>query len=208
MKSIAKRPLSRNLWAIMKEFKILPTNPDFQALTEMQVGFIMENMSIDAEYREMIAKGQNPDEHFKDSDDSWWETPIDEFDPKGVIDIPDEEIQKQIDAFTPEEDRAKLKDIYEGSKEWSEYMEEEGSDIREQTVEGVIQENLRKAMAEAKRLRGAGKSKQGQPSFTQEEKQAADKFEPMTQEGIEEAYKLFEGEEMFEEGNGPDDGWI
>lgn len=196
----------------MKEFNILPTNPDFQALTSDQVGFIMANMKKDAEIRELLAKGYDPEEHIKDTDESWWNEPLEDFNPKGLLDIPDEEIAKQVEALTSEEDRRKLAGIIEGSEDWADYMENEGNENEQATTESVIQENLRKAQEEAQRLTSAGQDNWGKVSISEEEKEKSEEFEPMTQESVEEAYRIFEGEEEFDENHagedGPDTGWI
>ncbi|MGI4453339.1 hypothetical protein ACR2VR_26815, partial [Klebsiella pneumoniae] len=47
MESIVKQPLSRNLWAIMKEFNVLPTEQRFKDLDDYQIEFIIGNMNRD-----------------------------------------------------------------------------------------------------------------------------------------------------------------
>lgn len=195
----------------MKEFKILPTNPDFQALTDDQVGFIMENMNQDSEIQALINKGHDPSKHISDEDDSWWEESVEDFNPKGNLDVSDDEIAAQVEALTTEEDRQKLAQIIEGNDEWAEYLEEEGNEQEQLTIENVIQENLRKAKEDAQRMSAEGKDDWGKASMSIEEENSAEDFEPMTQEGIEEAFKIFEGEEdeaEIEEDTGPDSDWI
>lgn len=209
VKTIVDKPISRNLWTIMREFNVLPTDPRFQALTEDQVGFIMKNMEKDAEIRTMIARGQDPNSHFKDAETEWWDVSIDKFDPKGKLDISDEEIYAQVEALTSEDDRKKLQDISEGNEEWAEYLEEEGNERDRITTESIIQEKLRQAQEDARRMTSAGESNWGKARMSEEEEERSDDFKPMTQEGIEEAYKLFEGEEEETTNDlGPDDSWI
>lgn len=191
----------------MKEFKVLPTNPDFQALTSHQVEFIMANMETDAEIQKLIAQGKDPSNFIKDSDSSWWEDSVEEFDPKGGLDISDEEISRQVEELTSIEDRKRLEKISEDNQEWSDYLETEGNDRDQMTTENTIQEKLRKAQEDAQRLASAGQSQWGKVSISDEEKEHAQDMEPMTQESIEEAYRLFEGEEEVTS-NGPDDEWI
>ena len=208
METLVKTNTSRNMWTIMKEFKVLPTNPDFQALTDDQVGFIIGNMNKDAEIAALIAKGIDPDSQVTDSDTTWWDTPIDEFDPKGNLDIDESDIAKQLEELTSEDDRRKLAKISEGNQEWADYLEEEGNANEMLSTEHIIQENLRKAMDEAKMLESTGTSNWGKPRVSEEEEKKAAEFEPLTQEGIEEAFKLFEGQEDVEEDTGPDSDWI
>jgi len=192
----------------MKKFKVLPSNKDFQNLTEHQVGWIMKNMEYDADIKKVLAKGGDPSTFYKDSDDSWYDQPIDEFDPKDGVNISEEEIQKQVEDLTSDEEKQKLADKRKATEEWSDYLEEGGREDLDMTTEGIIQENLRKAREEAERLENAGKSKRGKPSLKREEEEASKNFEPMTQESIQEAYDLFKGEEDEEDNSGPDDDWI
>lgn len=67
------------MWAIMREFNVLPTDKRFLDLTSMQVEFILESMGIDNQ----IAQGKNPrdfisDDSFSYEEGSDFELPSDE----------------------------------------------------------------------------------------------------------------------------------
>lgn len=207
MESLIEANISRNLWAIMKEFKVLPTNPDFQRLTRDQVEYIISNMNKDAEIFSMISKGLDPEKQVTDKDTSWWETPIEEFDPKGDLDVDMEDIARQVEELTSVEDRKRLAKMTEGNQEWVEYLEKEGNKNEQTSIEGHIQKQLEIAKKEAKMLRDSGINNWGKQTTTVEEKKRAEDFEPITQDSVEEAFKLFEGEDVIED-TGPDSDWI
>ena len=76
-----KQPYSRNMWIIMREFKVLPTDPRFQELTSEQIAFILSNMEEDIIQREKaFNKNKGDDESFKDPDTSWYEDEFTEID--------------------------------------------------------------------------------------------------------------------------------
>lgn len=215
MKELVKTPTSRNLWTIMKEFNTLPTNPDFQKLTEDQVEFIMYNLDLDAEQRKMAMEGINPNEHFSDSDDSWWNDSHEEFNPLEATELTEDEIADKVTAMTTAEDLHRLEESRRENEDWANYLEEQGIDEKETYTSHTVQSRLDSVYEEARRLEQSGKSNWGKKQITEEEEQNKHLSETsgeLTSEGIDEAIRLFEGEsldnfeEEFEEG--PDDGWI
>lgn len=44
IRSLVKEPYAKNMWLIMDRFHILPSDPNFQNLTDFQMSFILENM--------------------------------------------------------------------------------------------------------------------------------------------------------------------
>ena len=97
MESLVKTPYARNMWAIMKEFKVLPTEKRFQDLTYEQMDFIIASMNRDSWLEYQASKGQqHMDNLVEDDDTSWWDTSHDEFDP--VPDFLDaEDLAKQVE---------------------------------------------------------------------------------------------------------------
>ncbi|MCP6183125.1 hypothetical protein NL435_27625, partial [Klebsiella pneumoniae] len=72
---IAKEPLSRNLWAIMREFNVLPTEQRFKDLDDYQIEFILANMNLDTKEMMEARDGKNYDMKAEDVDTSWFEAP-------------------------------------------------------------------------------------------------------------------------------------
>lgn len=187
----------------MREFKVLPTDPTFQALTGDQVEFIMANMEEDNNLRELAAKGYDPDSYYEDVEDSWWDTPIDEFNPLGLLEITPEEIQAQIDAITSEEDKRAREEAMGETMEWADHLENVGNDQEEQTVRQVIKERIREAQEDAaKRSGGNVRPKSESPVAREEQEPIYEEIESI--ESMEEAIKIFENEDSF----GPDGDWI
>lgn len=138
----------------MKTFNVLPTDPSFQALTDYQIEFIIENLNQDAREANMIAKGQNPDDTYYDEDTSWLNTPVDEWDV--VADGHDEEdIASQVNRLTSAEDLAKIQDRL---KDTQNDVESGSATEKQDEVDRVIQENIRRAKEEAEKYSGMGKN--------------------------------------------------
>lgn len=118
METIAKVPLSRNLWAIMKEFNVLPTEQRFKDLDDYQIEFIIANMNKDYDEIVKAQKGKNYDSEFEDDDKSWWNTPTEEFDPTPDF-LDADDLAKQM------EDRLSEKDKIERAKRLDAELEDE-----------------------------------------------------------------------------------
>ena len=56
----------RNMWAIMKFFKVLPNDPLLKSLTFSQREFIIASMNQDAKEAELTSKGQKQVAQYKD----------------------------------------------------------------------------------------------------------------------------------------------
>lgn len=59
MGKLVKTNYGRNMWRIMKEFNVLPTDPRFQALTTNQLDYIINSMVQDSIEIEKASKGVN-----------------------------------------------------------------------------------------------------------------------------------------------------
>lgn len=57
MSALVRSTSGRNMWAIMKFFKVLPNNPLLKALTFSQREFIIQSMNEDVKEQERAAKG-------------------------------------------------------------------------------------------------------------------------------------------------------
>lgn len=135
-----KQPYSRNMWIIMREFKVLPTDPRFQELTSEQIAFILSNMEEDIIQREKaFNKNKGNDESFKDPDTSWYEDEFTDID----YDIDYDKMEESVERIENEEAKKKREQINE--------MLEEGNDAEKlQETELTVQNNIQKALEEAK----------------------------------------------------------
>lgn len=202
---MARRPVSRNLWYIAKEFKVLPTDERFQDLTDEQYGWIMKNMQIDADIERRRAKGQDPNEAFQDYDEEWFGAKESEFEPlKDSHD--EEEIAKQVDELTNAEYLQKVRAKFDNEEEWLEYVKSsrEGKLAHD---EQLVKEKLEEAYEEARRReKGIKPTKEDKPQVTQES---------VSNESIKNALDLFnsgEEEEITQKEDEPfineDDIWF
>lgn len=150
----SKSPYSRNLWRIMEKFQVLPSDPNFQNLTDLQVQFIMENMLQDAKEKERALKG-NSQEYYEDEDDSWYND-RGEFDP-----LRDEDdlaaLQSHVETVSSKESYEKARARFQSVEEWNKFLEDGGKDAEELQKEQHIQEQLEKAFSEAAKRDGISK---------------------------------------------------
>lgn len=67
MDTLVRSTVSRNTWAIMKEFKVLPTDERFKRLTLAQREWIVKNMIEDVEVTKRAERGEESEGTFKDT---------------------------------------------------------------------------------------------------------------------------------------------
>lgn len=130
------------MWLIMRKFNVLPTEERFTSLTDLQISYIVENMIEDAEQAKNPSK--EADEDFYDTDDAWYED--DEAFEEAMEEIDGESIGKQVEELKkqmPEYDNTLS---YEERKEAQEFNK-----IQDDYYDNQVKENLRRALAEAKR---------------------------------------------------------
>lgn len=130
------------MWLIMRKFNVLPTEERFTSLTDLQISYIVENMIEDAEQAKNPSK--EADEDFYDTDDAWYED--DEAFEEAMEEIDGESIAKQVEELKkqmPEYDNTLS---YEDRKEAQEFNK-----IQDDYYDNQVKENLRRALAEAKR---------------------------------------------------------
>ena len=175
----------------MDHFKVLPTDERFKELSDEQLAFIMESMSLDIKERELAMKGVDKNNYFEDSDESFWEVPLDEF--NVLEDGHDaEDIARQAAELVGRENLRKVRDRFETTQEYNEFLEKGGKLAREVESDRIQQEQLEKVFKEARELEEA---KSGGKII---DKDIRDNYEPKLakkeKETIEEAIRLFEGE--------------
>lgn len=86
MGKLVKTNYGRNMWRIMKEFNVLPTDPRFQALTTNQLDYIINSMVEDSKEIEKASKGINSEVTASD----------DNFDLDSDMNLPDEEAEADL----------------------------------------------------------------------------------------------------------------
>lgn len=59
------------MWAIMKQFNVLPNDERLLSLTTGQLNYIISSMVLDVKEQEELVKGLDPDKHYEDSDFEW-----------------------------------------------------------------------------------------------------------------------------------------
>lgn len=75
---LVKSNVARNMWSIMKEFKVLPNDPLLKSLSVQSLDFIIESMQQDAKEVERAEKGLSPEAEteYTDTDfESFWNDP-------------------------------------------------------------------------------------------------------------------------------------
>lgn len=196
MHGLSRIPYSRNLWLIMKEFNVLPTDERWLKLTDMQIDWILNSMQRDGEELERRSSGMELEAEFQDYDNSWYEVSHEEFNPVREGDDEDE-IARQLATMTSEEDMARLKARWEESEEVESIRAQGGTTIEEDTINELIANNVKKAMEEAKRIEKHGGNKWKEKSDIElEEEKANMQFKSqLKQEALTDAIALFNGEE-------------
>lgn len=141
----------RNLWRIMSEFGTLPTNEDFRKLTDDQIDLILYSMEQDIREKELARKGLTVESEYYDSsfeEEIWnkdvgdWEVLKDGHDPN--------EIARQVEKMTKEEERKNLMSKFEGLDEYNAHLEAGGQSSREMEVSDYIDQQIKRVQEEAK----------------------------------------------------------
>lgn len=141
MDALVREPLSRNMWAIMKEFKVLPTDDRFKELTGHQVNFILSSMGYDNKLLERARKGIDINSTMEDTDESWWYASHEDFEP--LVEGHDEEdIARQVQEKLSEADRKSLRERFDSELEYQEYINSGGEDYFKDSLKEQIRKNL------------------------------------------------------------------
>jgi len=144
----------------MTKFKVLPTNEDFRNLTNDQIDLILHSMEEDYRQADRARRGlgaedEGYDESFEDEvwnrDVGDWEVLKEGHDPN--------EIAKQVEQLTREEDQKNLYSKFENLEEYNAFREAGGKTDRENEVEQYINRQIQAAEEKAKMMREDGKGK-------------------------------------------------
>lgn len=124
--TIVRSNYGRNIWRVMKELHVLPTDPNFQNLTSEQLDFIVASIDQDNKELKLAQEGREEDSFVYDDEFEWEE----EMDYGGKRDD-SEDIQKFLEVAKKKdedyerliEDRESLKD-----KKYSQIQEDDDDD--------------------------------------------------------------------------------
>lgn len=175
----------------MREFQVLPTDSRFTDLTDYQIGFIMENMGIDAKQKQLAMKGIDPASYMEDDDSSWWSTAHDKFEALRE-DHDEEEISRQVEALSNKKQLEEVRARYKSTAEWNKFLENGGAAAKKLETEEIMKTQLEKVYKEAQELNSAGISKWGEIQKIEEE--ASEKLGTLTEGTIKGAVDLFNGD--------------
>lgn len=198
LKNLARTNYMRNLWAIMKTFKVLPTDPNFLALTDAQIDLMIHSMNEDAREAELARKGLTVDsEHYDSSfEDDVWNKDDGEWDVLREGHDADK-IAQQVQALTRKEDQSNLDKRFDGLDEYNEYREAGGKTSRETEVEQYMNKRLEEAYEKARDLDASrGSSKLIDDKDRPEAKGAlGDNMANLDKEAIEQSIALFNSDD-------------
>jgi len=111
--TIVRSNYGRNIWRVMKELHVLPTDPNFQNLTSEQLDFIVASIDQDNKELKLAQEGREEDSFVYDDEFEWEE----EMDYGGKRDD-SEDIQKFLeDAKKKDEDYERLIEDRESLKD-------------------------------------------------------------------------------------------
>lgn len=178
----------------MKDFQVLPTNPDFMALTEQQIEYIAYSMEKDREEFVQSQRNMKQDADYTDYDDSWWTADHDSF--TALRDDHDEEdIARQVNAMTSEKDKQTLRSRLDASYEADGIIDAGGTTVEQDSIQAIMARNLEKVLQEANELAKTGTNKWGEKTeieLNEEEQARRLALKPITQQSIDEAIAIFE----------------
>lgn len=195
----------RNLWLIMKTFNVLPTNPDFRALSDDQVELLLYSIEEDYREAELARKGLSADSDYYDSsfeEEVWnkdvgdWEVLKDGHDP--------DDIARQVEELTKEEDRINLMSKFDSLDEYNAYLEAGGKTARESEVEQYIDKQIRAAQEKARNIEAAKRANGGKVLVDDKDlteiSEKSDGIDDLDKGAIEKAIKLFNDEDDDDDG--------
>lgn len=177
----------------MREFKVLPTSPDFRALTEHQIEFIAYSMQEDRREADRMRRQVHADTHFQDYDDSWWTADLEDFTAKRE-DHDEALIAQQVASLSTEEDMKKLRARWDASLEADDIVANGGTTVEQDSINAVLQANLNKVLEEARGLEAEGINKWGEMERSEADHGEKLGYDLITKESIDEAIAIFNGD--------------
>lgn len=179
----------------MKEFKVLPTNPDFRALSEHQIEFIAYSLQEDRRELDRARRQVRADSQFQDYDESWWTADLKDFTAKRA-DHDEAEIAKQVQALSTEEDMKKLRARWDASLEADDIVASGGTTVEQDTIDELLKQKLEEVIREAKGLEAEGINRWSEMDTIEQSHEDKLGLAPITQESIDDAIAIFNGDEL------------
>lgn len=182
------------MWGIMKQFNVLPTDPRFRELTKEQIDFILYSKELDIKEQDRARRGMALDAEFEDYEaDEWWNASHEDF--KALKDDHDEEdIARQVNALTSEEDRKIIQQKLKDYAEFDASVADGHKTFEEEAISAVLNDNLTKLFADAKKLEEQGVNKWGDKTDLEIAEEKVDiELGKMDSKTITSAIELFHG---------------
>jgi hypothetical protein len=153
LKRLARTNYMRNLWAVMKEFNVLPTSEDFRALSDSQIDMIIYSMIEDNRQMELARRGVKEDGNYFDDafEEEVWNKAPGEWDVLKEGHDPDD-IARQIEELTKEEDRRNLMSKFDSLDEYNAFRAAGGQTSRESEISDYIDRQIKAAQEKARML--------------------------------------------------------
>lgn len=153
MEQIAKTPYMRNLWYIMKEFAVLPTDPSFRSLSDDQLELMLLSVEQDNKEIERARKGFSVDDDYYDSsfEDEVWNKDVGDWEVLKEGHDPDD-IARQIEEATAEEDLKNLYSKFDSLDEYNKFLEEGGQTARQSEVQEYMDRQIKVAQEKAQAI--------------------------------------------------------
>lgn len=129
----------------MDKFNILPTDKRFQDMDIEQINFILHSMKEDQREQDRIRRGVKLDASFEDGsfEEEVWNKDPDDWEVVKEGHNP-EDIAKQVNLMTKDEDRETLIARFGGIEEYNKHLEEGGQTGRQAEVNHYIEAQLKK----------------------------------------------------------------
>lgn len=200
----------RNMWFLMKTFKVLPTNKDFRNLTDDQIDLMILSVTEDNVEAERARKGLTSDSDHQDTsfeEEVWtrdvgdWEVTKEGHDP--------EDIAKQIEKLTKEEDLKNLHSKFDSLDDYNKYLEEGGKTTRETEVEEYIDRQIKMAREKSEAMemhkQGVERRLADDREDTGIREEGTQGLQELDKKALEDTIKLFNEDEENKEDDDDDD---
>jgi len=200
LKKLSRTNYMRNLWAIMKEFKILPTSEDFRSLSDAQIDLIIYSMLEDNRQMDLARRGVKEDGNYFDDafEEEVWNKAPDEWAVLKEGHDPDD-IARQVEALTKEEDRRNLMSKFDSIEDYNKFRESGGQTSRESEISDYIDKQIRAAQEKARMIESA-KSGGSEKVIVDDATVAGEKstVPNLNKQAMEDAIALFNSDDDFD----------
>lgn len=200
LKKLARTNYMRNLWAIMKEFSVLPTSEDFRGLSDVQIDMMIFSMIEDNRQAELARRGVKEDGNYFDDafEEEVWNKAPDEWAVLKEGHDPDD-IARQVEALTKEEDRRNLMSKFDSIEDYNKFRESGGQTSRESEISDYIDKQIRAAQEKARMIEST-KSGGSEKVIVDDATVAGEKstVPNLNKQAMEDAIALFNSDDDFD----------